>query len=74
LPSPAMPGFVASIFEPIHNPIDVVELALERGAAIVMVPVSARRPLIDLSDDVATKVQVVFYADAPDALHKAIHE
>jgi len=60
--------------EPIHNPIGVVELALEKGAAIVMMPVSARRPLIDLSDEVATKVQVVFYADAPDALRKAIHE
>jgi ATP-dependent Lon protease len=27
-----------------------------------------------LSDDVATKVQVLFYADAADALRKALHE
>ena len=60
--------------EPIHNPIDVVELAMEKGATAVLVPVSSRRALIDLSDDVATKVQVLFYADAPDALRKALHD
>jgi ATP-dependent Lon protease len=46
--------------EPIHNPIDLVELALEKGATAVLMPVSCRRALIDLSDDVATKVQVLF--------------
>lgn len=60
--------------EPVHNPIDVVELAMEKGANAVLVPVSSRRGLIDLSDDVATKVQVLFYADAPDALRKALHD
>ena len=60
--------------EPIHNPIDVVELAMEKGANTVLVPVSSRRALIDLSDDVATRVQVLFYADAPDALRKALHD
>jgi ATP-dependent Lon protease len=60
--------------EPIHNPIDVVELAMEKGAAAVLIPVSCRRALIDLSDDVATKVQVLFYADAADALRKAVHD
>jgi hypothetical protein len=37
-------------------------------------PVSSRRALLELSDDVATKVQVLFYADASDALRKALHE
>ncbi|WP_206073718.1 protease Lon-related BREX system protein BrxL [Mesorhizobium sophorae] len=60
--------------EPIHNPIDVVELALEKGAATIMMPVSCRRTLVDLSDDVATKIQTLFYADAADALRKALHE
>lgn len=60
--------------EPIHNPIDVVELALEKGAGAILMPVSCRRPLIDLSDEVATKVQVLYYADAMDALRKALHE
>ena len=60
--------------EPIHNPIDIVELAMEKGANVALVPVSSRRALIDLSDDVATKVQVLYYADAPDALRKALHD
>jgi len=58
----------------VHNPIDVVELALERGATSLLMPVTSRRALTDLSDDVATKVQVVFYLDAADALRKAVHE
>jgi len=60
--------------EPVHNPIDLVELAMEKGAGAVLLPVSSRRALIDLSDEVATKVQVLFYADASDALRKALHD
>jgi ATP-dependent Lon protease len=60
--------------EPVHNPIDVVELALEKGATTVMMPISCRRALIDLSDEVATKIQIQFYADASDALRKSLHE
>jgi ATP-dependent Lon protease len=39
-----------------------------------MMPVACRRALIDLSDDVATKIQVLFYGDAADALRKALHD
>ena len=60
--------------EPVHNPIDLVELAMEKGAESVLLPVSSRRALIDLSDEVATKVQVLFYANAADALRKAIND
>ena len=60
--------------EAVHNPVDVVEHALSKGATTVLMPVTARRALMDLSDDAATKVQVLFYSDAPDALRKALHE
>ncbi len=60
--------------EPVHNPVDVVEHALSKGATTVLMPVSTRRLLLDLSDEVATKVQVVFYSDAADALRKALHD
>jgi ATP-dependent Lon protease len=60
--------------EPVHNPIDVVEHALSKGATTVLMPISCRRGLVDLTDDVATKIQVFFYADAADALRKALHE
>ena len=60
--------------EPVHNSVDVVEHALSKGAVTVLVPVSCRRGLVDLSDDAATKVQILYYSDAADALRKALHE
>ena len=33
-------------------------------------PVSARKQLFDLSDDMATKVNVLFYGDVREALHQ----
>jgi ATP-dependent Lon protease len=60
--------------EPVPNPVDVVEHAMSKGATTALMPVSCRRALVDLSDDVATKVQVLFYADSADALRKVLHE
>jgi ATP-dependent Lon protease len=56
----------------LHNAVDVVELAVEKGASIVLMPVSARKQLFDLSDDMATKVNVLFYGDVREAFVKAI--
>ncbi len=47
---------------------------MEKGAGMVLLPVSCRRALVDLSDDVATRVQAFFYLDAADALRKALNE
>ena len=58
--------------DPLHNAIDVVELAVEKGASVVLIPVSARKQLFALSDDMATKVNILFYNDAREALLKAI--
>ena len=60
--------------EPLANAVGVVEAAVEKGATTVLIPVSARRQLFDLSDDMATRVNVQFYSDAPDALLKALLE
>jgi ATP-dependent Lon protease len=60
--------------EPIHNPVSIAEIAAEKGATVLLMPVSCRRQLIDLSDDMATKIDIQFYADARDALLKAIVE
>jgi ATP-dependent Lon protease len=60
--------------ELVHNPVDVMELAMEKGAGMALLPVSCRRALVDLSDDVATRVQSLFYLDAADALRKALNE
>ena len=39
--------------ETVHNPLDLVELAIEKGATSVLLPVSCRRALVDLSDEAA---------------------
>jgi len=60
--------------EPIHNAVTIAEIAVEKGATALLIPVSCRRQLLDLSDDMATKVDIQFYSDARDALLKAIVE
>jgi len=60
--------------ERIVNAVSVAELAVEKGASTVLMPVATRKQLYDLSDDMATKVDVQFYSDARDALLKAIVE
>jgi ATP-dependent Lon protease len=54
--------------------ISVAEHALSEAGVTLLMSVSCRRGPVDLSDDVATKVQVLFCADAADALRKALHE
>ena len=59
---------------PVHNPVTIAEIAVEKGAAALLMPVSCRRQLMDLSDDMATKIDIQFYSDARDALLKAVVE
>ena len=58
--------------EPIHNAVMLAELAVEKGAKALLLPVSCRRQLVDLSDDMATKLDIEFYQDGRDALLKAL--
>jgi predicted ATP-dependent Lon-type protease len=60
--------------EPIHNAVTLVEMAVEKGAQAVLMPITSRRQLFDLPDDMATKVDTQFYQDARDALLKALVE
>ena len=60
--------------EPIANPVNIAEIAVEKGATMLLMPVTARRQLYDLSDDMATKIDIQFYQDARDALLKALAE
>lgn len=58
--------------DPVHNAVDLVELAAGKGAKQVLMPVSARKQLAHLPDDIATDVTLLYYADASDALVKAL--
>jgi len=58
--------------EPIYNAVNVAELAVEKGAATLLIPVSARKQMNDLSDDMVTKINIQYFTDAKDALIKAL--
>lgn len=60
--------------EPIHNAVSLVEIAVEKGATALLMPVSCRRQLFDLSDDMATRIDIQFYPEARDALLKSMVE
>lgn len=60
--------------EPVHNAVTIAEIAVEKGATALLLPVTCRRQLPDLSDEMATKVDIQFYSDARDALLKAIQD
>jgi len=44
--------------ETIFNPVAVVETAIEKGAASVLMPINSRRQLNDLPDDLAAKITI----------------
>ena len=58
--------------ETLPDPVAVAELAVDRRAATLLMPVSARRALHDLPDDVWTKINVEFYRDPADGVFKAL--
>ena len=58
----------------IYNAVNLVELAVEKGATTILVPINARKQLHDLSDDMITKISILYYNDLKDCLLKALLE
>lgn len=58
--------------DPIHNAVGVAEVAAAKGAATLLMPISARKQLFELPDEIATKLNIQFYADSREALLKAL--
>lgn len=58
--------------EPIHNAVNLAEMAVEKGAKALLLPVACRRQLFELSDEMATKLDIEFYQDGRDALLKSL--
>lgn len=63
---------LAGGFDPVYNAVDVAELAVEKGATTLLIPISARRQLNDLSDEMVMKLNIVYFGDAREALIKAL--
>ena len=60
--------------EMIPNASAIAELAVEKQAKVLLMPVPARRGLNDLPDDLWTKISIEFYKDPEDAVFKGLEE
>ncbi len=58
--------------EMLPNAVRIAELAVDKQAQTLLMPVAARRQLNDLPDDLWTKISIEFYKDAADAVFKAL--
>jgi len=58
----------------VYNALNVAELAIEKGATTILIPINARKQLNDLSDDMITKINILYYNDLRDGLIKALIE
>jgi ATP-dependent Lon protease len=58
----------------VSNAVSIAELAIDKQAQTLLMPVSARRQLNDLPDDLWTRISIEFYKDAEDAVFKALVE
>jgi len=60
--------------EILPNAIKVAEIAIDKRAQTLLLPVSARRQLNDLPDEFWTKLTIEFYRDQVDAVFKMLVE
>ncbi len=60
--------------ELIPNAVAIAEIAIEKQASTLLMPISARRQLFDLPDELATKVSIEFYSEPADGVFKAMVE
>jgi ATP-dependent Lon protease len=60
--------------EMIPNPVAIAELAVDKQATTLLMPVAARRALGDLPDDLWTKINIEFYSDPADGVFKSLME
>jgi ATP-dependent Lon protease len=58
----------------IYDAINIAEIAVEKGATTLLIPLNARKQLNDLSDDMITKINIQYYSDLRDCLLKALAE
>ena len=56
----------------VYNAVNLAELAVEKGATTLLIPLNARKQLNDLSDDMITKINIQYYTDLRDCLLKAL--
>ena len=56
----------------VPNAVRIAELAVDKQAQTLLMPVVARRQLNDLPDELWTRINIEFYKDTSDAVFKAL--
>jgi ATP-dependent Lon protease len=56
----------------VYNAVNLAEIAVEKGATTLLIPLNARKQLNELSDDMITKINIQYYTDLKDCLIKAL--
>ena len=54
------------------DPVAIAELAVDKQAATLLMPVSSRKALGDLPDEIWTKINIEFYGDTADCMFKGL--
>jgi hypothetical protein len=55
-----------------HYEVEPCQLAMENGAHRALIPIENRRQFLEVSGDVAERLDPIFYGDAPVAANKAL--
>ena len=56
----------------VYNAVNLAEIAVEKGATTLLIPLNARKQLNDLSDEMITKINIQYYTDLQDCLIKVL--
>ena len=60
--------------EMVPNAVALAELAIDKQASTLLMPVATRKQLFDLPDHLATKINVEFYSETTDAVFKVLQD
>jgi len=56
----------------VYNAVNLAEIAVEKGATTLLIPLNARKQLNELSDEMITKINIQYYTDLKDCLLKTL--
>jgi len=58
----------------VYNAVNLAEIAVEKGATTLLIPLNARKQLNELSDDMITKINIQYFTDLKDCLIKILQD
>lgn len=56
----------------VYNAVNLAEIAVEKGATTLLIPLNARKQLNELSDEMITKINIQYFTDLKDCLLKVL--